>query len=101
MEMLFKLAGLAMCTNVLCSLVLLAKLHNDPLAGELFALPNAWLGPRPRWLGIRLPWVPSPRGLSESSLGTRAVFFLARMSGVAFPIAILAFLASSFILAGR
>ena len=108
METLFTLAGLAMCTNVLCSLILLAILHNVPLAGELFALPNAWLGPRPRWLGIRLlrakfflPWVPSPSGLSESSAGARIVFFLARFSGAAIPLAILAFLASAFIIAGH
>ena len=108
METLFALAGLAMCTNVFCSLVLLAKLHDDPLAGELFVLPNAWLGPRPRWLGLRLlrakffvPWVPSPPALSESSFGIRAVFLLARISGAAFPLAILAFLASAFVLAAH
>jgi hypothetical protein len=108
MEKLFVLAGLAMCAHTLCSLILLVTLHNNPLAEELFALPNAWLGPRPRWLSIRLlrgkfllPWVPSPVAMSECSPVTRAIFFLARVSGAAFPLAILAFLVAVFVLASR
>ena len=105
METLFNIAGFTMILNVLCSLFLLAQLHNDPLSGELFALPNAWLGPRPRWLSLRLvrakfflPWVPSPPAMSEYSLSTRAAFFLVRASGVAFPVAMFAFLIGIFVL---
>lgn len=104
MEILFKLAGQAMGVNLLCSLVLLATLHNDPMANELFAMPNAWLGARPRWLSLRLlrakfflPWVPSPHGMSDQSLAIRIIFWLARGSGTAFPLMILAFLVSLFI----
>jgi len=98
------LAGLAMIANVLCSVFLLAKLHSEPLSGELFALPNAWLGPRPRWLSLRLlrakfflPWVQSPPEMSEFPLATRAIFWSARLSGSVFVVAIFAFLASIFI----
>jgi hypothetical protein len=108
METLFNIAGFALILNVLCSLFLFAKLHNEPLSAELFALPNAWLGPRPRWLSLRLlrakfflPWVPSPPAMSEYSISTRATFFLARASGVAFPLAIFAFLVGVFVFASH
>ena len=104
MEVLFNLAGFAMMLHVLCSLFLLAKLHNDPLSGELFVLPNAWLGSQPRWLSLRLlrakffvPWAQSPLAMSESSFATCAIFWVARLSGTVFVLAIFAFLASIFI----
>ncbi len=108
MDTLFNIAGLAVILNVLCSLFLLAKLHDDPLSDELFALPNAWLGPRPRWLRVRLlrakfflPWVAPPPAISEHSLATRAGFFLARASGAAFPLAMVALFVGVFFLASR
>lgn len=108
MEALFNLAGFTMMMHILCSLSLLAKLHDEPLSSELFALPDTWHGPRPRWLGLRLLrakflllWVPAPPAMSEYSFATRAVFFLARVSGAAFPLAVLAFLAGIFVFASR
>jgi hypothetical protein len=108
MEALFNFAGLTMGVHLVCSLALLAMLRTDPLATELFALPNAWLGPRPSWLDLHLlrarfflPWVPSPLAMGECPLATRAVFWLARLSGGIFPLAILAFLVSAFAVSGR
>lgn len=108
MEKLFMLAGLSMCAHILCSLILLVTLHNDPLAKELLTLPNSWLGPSPSWLSIRLlrakfllPWVPTPVALSEFSYTIRAVFYISRVSGAAFPLAILAFLVAAFVTASR
>lgn len=108
MEQLFMLAGFAMGLHILCSQILLAVLHRDSLGTELFALPNAWLGSRPSWLSIRLlrakfflPWVPSPVAIVECSSATRAIFYLARLSGMAFPLAFLAFLVTAFVMASR
>lgn len=108
MEILFKFAGFAMGVHLLCSIALLAMLHADPLARELFALPNSWLGARPAWLSFRLlrakfflPWMPSPRAMDERSFAMRALFWSARLSGGVFPLATLAFLASVFVVSGR
>jgi len=108
METLFKIAGSAMLLNVLCSLFLLAKLDVESLRNELFALPNTWLGARPSWLGPRLlrakfflPWVPSPPAIRECSSSMRAAFILARVSGIAFPLAISAFFVGAFVVASR
>lgn len=92
MEALFNFAGFTMMMHILCSLFLLAKLHDEPLSSALFALPDTWHGPRPRCLGLRL---------------LRAKFLLLRvpappaMRGAAFPLAVLAFLADIFVFASR
>lgn len=98
------LAGVTMGAHIFCSLILLVTLRNDPLATELFALPNAWLGTRPSWLTIRLlrakfllPWVPTPAAMSECSSTTRAVLYIARGSGAVFPLAMIAFLVAVFV----
>jgi hypothetical protein len=108
MDSLFVLAGIAMGVHLLCSIVLLVATYDTPLARELFAMPNAWLGPQPKWLGLRLlrakyflPWVPSPHGMRECALATRIVFSVARTSGMAFPLLVLAFLAAGFVGASR
>jgi hypothetical protein len=104
MDTVFVLAGIAMGAHMLCSLMLPVALRGTPLADELFAMPNAWLGPRPKWPGFRLlraryvlPRVSAPPGMRDCASGTRVVFFLARVFATAFPLLVLAFLATAFV----
>ena len=104
METFFYIAGCSVAIHLVGSVLLLALVRNDPLAQELFALPNSWLGPRPRWLSLQLlrakfflPWIPAPSGMAQQTVSVRLSFWTARFAGAVFPCAILAFLVLAFI----
>jgi hypothetical protein len=108
MEILFDVALWLFGANLLLSLLLFARLHEDPVSEHLFALPNAWLGPRPRYLSLRLlrakfflPWVESPSEMAAQGVWIRAAFWLARFTGAGFVIAIFSFLVSAFLVGVR
>ncbi|MDE0855415.1 MAG: hypothetical protein OSA97_13435 [Nevskia sp.] len=104
MEAIFKIAGWGMGAHVVLSLLLLAILGDDPLADELFALPNAWLGPRPRVFGVRLlrakyflPWIAPPGSMTRQPLAVQGLFWMARLAGAAFPCLMVVFFVMSFV----
>lgn len=97
-----------MGTHIAMSALLFAILRNDPLAEELFAFPNAWLGPRPRALSPRmlrakyfLPWISSPGSMTQQSLLVQGLFWFSRLAGVAFPCFMAAFFVMLFVESGR
>jgi len=99
MEMIFKIAGWGMGVHVALSVLLLAILRNDPLVDKLFALPNAWLGPRPRLLSLRwlrakyfLPWITAPGSMAQQPLLVQGLFSVSRLTGAAFSCLMVVFL---------
>ena len=106
MELLFKLAGLAMLAHLFLSQLSRYLVNwNSDLAMELFAVPNAPLVPD---IGFRLLrakyflfWLPAPEAMHEESMLARVVLFAARVTGFAFPSCMLAFFASAFYDASR
>ncbi len=102
MDVLFVSAGCAMIANIVLSLWLFSSLRDEPIARDLFARPNAWLGPspsRPQLLRLRfsLPWVAAPSGMAKQPFIVRCAFNLARITGAAFPILIAAFFVSALV----
>ena len=104
MDQLFSLSGVSMMAHlVLSQLRRLSLKWNSPLALELFAVPNAPLAPD--W-GFRLLrvryfrfWRRSPDEMRSEPMLTRLLFVATQISGCAFPVCMLAFLAGAFILA--
>lgn len=101
MDILFAAAGCALLANIALSLWLFSAVRQDPVARELFAVPNAWLGPRltrPQLLRFKfsLPWVAAPSAMAEQPILVRSAFYLARIAGAAFPCLIAAFLIGGF-----
>jgi hypothetical protein len=101
-DALFLAAGCALMVNLVLSLWLYFVLREEPVARELFALPNAWLGkapPRPHLLRLKfsLPWAAVPTSMSQQPLVIRCVFHVARIAGAAFPCLIAAFFVGAFI----
>jgi hypothetical protein len=99
MAIVFKIAALGMGLHVVLSILLLAILRNDSLADELFALPNAWLGPRPSPLGLRLlrakyflPWVALPGSMAQQPPFVHGLLLISRLAGAAFPCLMIIFL---------
>ena len=108
MAIVFKIAALGMGVHVVLSILLLAILRNDPLADELFALPNAWLGPRPNPLSLRLlrakyflPWVVPPSSMAQQPLFVHGLFWFSRLAGAAFPCLMIIFLVLMIVDSGR
>jgi len=108
MTILFNSACWSLGAYVLFSIVLLGRLRDDPLCEQLFAVPNAWLGPRPKSLSRRylrakffLPWVQAPSDMARQSVGIRAMFWVARLAGAGFVVAILAFFVSTFLVSAH
>lgn len=108
LDQLFRLAGYAMAAHLAASTILLFQIGPGSLADELFLLPNSWLGTKGRETSFRLlrakfflPWVPKPHGLEGWGLWAWLMFTLARWTGTAFPLLMLAFFAAAFVEAGH
>jgi hypothetical protein len=106
MSTLFDIALILFGTNLLLSLVLFARLCNESICEQLFALPNSFLGTRPRYLSLQLlrlkfylPWVKAPLEMDSQAGWIRLAFWLARISGTSFFIVIIAFFVSLFVVA--
>ena len=102
MDALFLAAGCALTVNLALSVWLYFVLREEPIARELFALPNAWLGkapPRPQLLRLKfsLPWVAVPTGMTQQPLVIRCAFHVARIAGGAFPCLIAVFFVGAFV----
>jgi hypothetical protein len=102
MDLLFIAAGCALMANIALSLWLFSALREEPVARELFALPNAWLGPRPARpqllrLKFSVPWVAAPPSMAHQPFLVRSAFQVARVAGAAFPCLIAAFFMGAFI----
>lgn len=87
--------------NILLSLLLFHMLREDPVAAELFVVPNAWLGrPPSRSQLLRfkysLPWVAPPSGMKGQAGLIRGAFLIARVAGAAFPCLMAGFLVGAF-----
>jgi hypothetical protein len=103
---LFLIGGSCMMAPLVLSQVLRVLVRwKSPLAMELFAVPNAPLAPD--W-GFRLlnakyflPWVPAPIHMNSQPLSVRLVFWSTRATGAAFPLVMLAFFASAFLIATK
>lgn len=97
LEIIFFLAGVMMMTHIVCSWVLRFLVRNYPdLDTELFAVPNKPINPFrfTRMLRIKysLLWSSSPYGMTQLPITTQTIFFIARVSGAAFPCLMLAFI---------
>ncbi|HEY7640448.1 MAG TPA: hypothetical protein VH814_12035 [Steroidobacteraceae bacterium] len=102
MDVLFIAAGCALMANIGLSLWLFSVLREEPIARELFALPNVWLGarpPRPQLLRLKfsLPWVSAPPDIAQQPVLVRSAFQVARVAGGAFPCLIAAFFVGAFV----
>jgi hypothetical protein len=103
---LFQVAGVAMVAHVVLSQVLRFMVGwKSSVALELFAVPNAPLVPD---LGVRLlnakyflPWVPSPIAMHSQPFFTRLIFWLTRITGPLFPLAMLSIFVGAFVIATR
>jgi hypothetical protein len=102
MDILFISAGLALMANVAISVWLFSATRQNPIAHELFARPNAWLGSRPAspqllHFKFSLPWVAAPDAMVEQPFLVRGAFHVARIAGAAFPCLMVAFFIGAFI----
>jgi hypothetical protein len=102
MDGIFIAAGCALMANITLSLWLFSVIGGEPIARELFARPNAWLGPkppRPQLLRLKfsLPWVAAPPDIAKQPLSVRSAFQVARIAGAAFPCLVAAFFVGAFI----
>lgn len=103
MIMLFDVAAWLFGINMVLSLVLFSQLRNETVCEQIFALPNSFIGSRPKYLSLYLlrvkyffPWVKTPSEMLSQAGWVRVVFWLARVSGACFIIAIIAFFVSLF-----
>ena len=109
LEPVFLPIGLAVAGMVahelLCRQVLQAIGDDSPLAHDLFAQGNAWLGPKPAYaanpklLRARhyLPWRALPEAVADESPQLRPMLWAARACGLAVPLAFVWFWAQAFI----
>ena len=104
--LLFQIGGVALVAHIILSQVLRVIVGwNSPLAIELFAVTSV---PSIPVLGFRLfnaryflPWVPSPIDMQAQSFPTGLVFWLTRITGAIFPLAILSSFAGAFAIAAK
>ena len=103
-------SGLVVAAGVLSNTLLRQLSEDVPMVAELFALPNAWLGPRPSWTSASvpvlrakyfLPWVAAPARMAEQPWAVRATFWSARLTGAASPVAMIAFFGSAVVQSGQ
>jgi hypothetical protein len=102
MDALFFGAGIALLVNLALSVWLFFALREDPIARELFYIPNSWLGPMPTSLQLlrfkfSLPWVTSPQSMTQQPFVVRFAFQIARVTGAAFPCLMMGFFVGAFI----
>jgi hypothetical protein len=101
MFVLLQLAGASLVAHLALSQWLRVLIQwRSPLATELFAVPNAPIAPdwgfRLLRAGYFLPWRPQPIAMLEQPLSVRLVFWLARLTGAATPVLMLAFFGAAF-----
>ncbi|MBS0380707.1 MAG: hypothetical protein JSS29_19675 [Proteobacteria bacterium] len=102
MDKLIVVAGVALVSHLALCMVLLRRLRDrEDLLKELFAVPNSRLseGRGVKILRVRyyLPWGGSALGGTPIDAVSRAALVAARLTGMAVPVALLAFLAIPFI----
>jgi hypothetical protein len=115
LEFFLTAAGVGMLLHIaLCAVVLRALRGSEhrAIVGELFAVPNQWLGApdQTRVLGVQIrllrvryffPFRALPPGASELQPWVGASLFGARLGGLTFACGMLGFLATVLIEAGR
>ncbi len=92
---------------LLCRGVLHAIGDDSPLAHDLFAQGNAWLGPKPAYAAnpkllrasYYLPWRPLPAEVADEAAQVRLMLWAARACGLAVPLAFVWIWAQAFITA--
>jgi hypothetical protein len=118
LEFFLTVAGAGMLLHIaLCAVVLRALRGSEyhAIAGELFAVPNQWLGApdqidQMRVLGVQIrllrvryffPFRALPPGASKLEPWVGASLFAARLAGLTFACGMLGFLVTALIEAGR
>ena len=91
--------------ELLCRWVLNDIGNDSPLAHDLFAQGNAWLGPKPAYAAnpkllrasYYLPWRPLPAEVADEAPQVRLMLWAARACGLVVPLAFVWFWAQAFI----
>ena len=101
---LFLASGCAMMAHIVLSQVLRILVEwNSPLAMARSAVPNGPLAPDWGFRLLRvkyfLPWVAAPTGMNTKPFLTRLIFWCTRITGILFPLFMLAFFAGAFVVA--
>ena len=101
MNAFLQVAGLAILLHIGACVFVLLAINSPDVATQLFAVPNNWLGPPPaiRLMRVRFYWpfvsLPSEVRMLESR--TRAMIFVARLTGLGFFCSMFGFFVAAFV----
>ena len=105
MKTLLQIAGLAMILHGALCVVALRTIHSPEIETQLFAVPNRLFGTPQviRLMRVRYYWpfVSLPREARMLTSRVRAIILAARLTGLCCLCALLGFLATAFVEAGR
>jgi len=105
MKTLFFISQLSFGVHIASSFILLFITRQTPIAEELFAQSNEYLGnvgwaPRVLKAIYFIPWRAAPNEMQLQNLSVRVLFWVSRVTGACIFISILGFFVGVFIVAG-